>query len=246
MSYRQQFSTVDNAQAYDEQEYGAGSYGQLLWQIEQAQLAQIFATFRRTHAKVDVLDFAAGSGRILSFVERLSDSAVGIEISEQMAERARQRVERAPVLCRDITVPGAQIEGTYDIITAFRFILNAEPALRRSAMLALRQRLRDRSSLIIFNNHGNMWSHKAILYPLHAARHGRGPKTSGNYLSHRQVTRLAKSVGLRVQRAYGCGVIGARLTRALPEEHLLRWETTLAASPLSWIAVNQMYVARLA
>jgi hypothetical protein len=118
--------------------------------------------------------------------------------------------------------------------------------LRRSAMLALRQRLRDRSSLIIFNNHGNMWSHKAILYPLHAARHGRGPKTSGNYLSHRQVTRLAKSVGLRVQRAYGCGVIGARLTRALPEEHLLRWETTLAASPLSWIAVNQMYVARLA
>jgi Methyltransferase domain len=246
MSYRQQFSALNDAQTYDEREYGSGSYGQLLWQIEQAQLAQIFCTFRKTHPTVEVLDFAAGSGRILSFVERLSDIAVGIEISEHMAERARDRVERASVLCRDITVPGAEVEGKYDIITAFRFFLNAEPELRRSAMQALRQRLRDKSSLIVFNNHGNIWSHKAILYPLHATRRGKRPKTSGNYMSHRQVTSLGRSVGLRVERAYGCGVIGARLARVLPKKHLIRWEAALAATSFSRIGVNQMYVARLA
>lgn len=246
MSYRQQFATTDAAQTYDEQEYAADSYGQILWQIEQSQLSAIMYALRATLPTIDLLDFATGSGRILSFLESMSDTSVGIEISESMAERARHRVSRSTVLCRDITLPDTPIEGTYDVITAFRFILNAEPALRRLALLALRDRLRDQTSRLIFNNHGNLWSHKAILYPIHALRRAGKPATSGNTMTHRQVMDLIESVGMRAERVYGCGVLGARLARLGTAERVLEWELSLARSSLWRAGVNHIYVARLA
>jgi SAM-dependent methyltransferase len=245
MSYRQQFSSMSDAQSYDEGQYGDGSYGQLLWQIEREQLAAIVAKFRTTHPKIDLLDFATGTGRILSFVESLTDSSIGIDISDSMVERARRRVRRSIVLCRDITTD-SQVEGKYDMITAFRFILNAEPDLRRLAFSALRDRLRDRSSVIVFNNHGNLWSHKAVLYPVHMIRRASRPTTAGNYLTHRQVLSLAEDVGLRVQRVHGCAMFGGRLARWVPEQQVLRWERALAASSISRVGGNQIYLARLA
>jgi SAM-dependent methyltransferase len=246
VSYRQQFSSEIAARSYDERVYGSGSYSQLLWLIEQEQLREIICKLRGTHPRIDLLDFAAGSGRILSFVEPLVDTSVGIEISESMVERARRRVKRSSVLCRDITRADSKVEGKYDVITAFRFVLNAEPDLRVLALRALRDRLRDGSSVLVLNNHGNLWSHKAILYPVHTMRRAGRPTTSGNYLTHRQVLSLAQSAGLRAERVHGCGVFGGRLARFVPEARLLRWERALAASAVSRVGVNQTYIARLA
>jgi hypothetical protein len=246
VSYRQQFATEAAARSYDEREYAADSYGQILWQIEQDQLRTIISRLRSTHDSIDLLDFATGSGRILSFAESLVETSVGIEISESMAARARSRLTQSTVLCKDITVRGSELEAKYDIITAFRFVLNAEPALRELGLLALRDRLRDNSSVLVFNNHGNLWSHKAILYPMHAARRAGGPVTSGNYMTHQQVMRLMDTVGLCAERAYGCGVLGARLGRFIAADRLLRWERSLAASMVSRAGVNHTYIARLA
>lgn len=246
MSYRQQFSTPLDARAYDEREYRPGSYGDVLWQIEQEQLRAVIEAFRRTHPTIELLDFATGSGRVLSYVESMVDASVGIEVSESMAERARARVTRSTVLCRDITLAGAPVEGFYDMITAFRFVLNAELELRRAGLRALAARLRDSSSVLVFNNHGNLWSHKALLYPVHTIRRGRAPRTSGNYLTHRQITGLMAEVGLRAERVHGCGVIGGRLARWVPPTRLLRWERRLTRSRLARLGVNQIYLARLA
>jgi hypothetical protein len=246
MSYREQFATKTAAQSYEDREYASDSYGQILWQIEQQQLRTLITDLRSTHATIDALDFATGSGRILSFIESLANTSVGIEISEPMAALARSRVAASTILCKDITAADASIEGRYDLITAYRFLLNAEPALRQSALLALRDRLRDASSILIFNNHGNLWSHKAILYPVHSLGRGHQPATSGNYLTHRQIKLLMKRVGLRAERMYGCGVLGARLVRTGSPQHLLAWEQRLANSVLWRAGVNQTYVAQLA
>lgn len=244
MSYRDQFTAGRAAVAYDQEQYRPGSYGDLLWQVEQQQLRDVVGQLRAGHRRIDHLDFATGTGRVLGFLRPLVDTAVGIEVSEAMAERARRRVPSATVLCRDIAAAGVPVEGRYDLITAFRFLLNAEPALRTAALAALARRLRDTSSVLVVNNHGNLWSHKALLWPVHQAAGRVRPGSSGNYLSHRAVLRLVGQAGLRVERVLGCGVLGARLAGRLPVGRVADWERRLAATRAAGAAVNRMYVCR--
>jgi SAM-dependent methyltransferase len=243
MSYRDQFTEDASALQYDEAEYGPASYSRILWEFEKTQLAALITAFRATHTEIRYLDFACGSGRIISFVENLVSESRGIEISQSMAQRARDRVTRSEIICRDITRTDLDAEGKYDVITAFRFLLNAEPQLRQSALAALRERLRSDESVIIFNNHGNLWSHKALLYPTHAVRRRGRRLNCGNYLTHGQVMKIAADVGLRARRVNGCGLLGGRLVERYPSNLLIGIERRFAASEISRFAVNQLYVA---
>jgi len=162
-----------------------------------------------------------------------------------MARRARERAPAARILCQDITHPGFAAEERYDVITAFRFFLNAEPELRIAGFRALATRLRDRSSLLIFNNHGNLVSYKLATGPAKRIRHHGHQRQSGNYLSHRTITRLAEASGLRIIAVRGCGLIPARVAARLPTEIMLRLERRMARGHFARFGVNQMYVARL-
>ena len=44
-----------------------------------------------------------------------------------MLDRARSRCRQSTLICADITRTDGTIEGQYDLITAFRFLTNAEP-----------------------------------------------------------------------------------------------------------------------
>ena len=245
LSYSSHFDSneaVDYARMYDEP-----SYSKLLWQVEQAQLERLLARFRATHPHIDHLDFASGTGRIIQFIEGRVDTSVGIEISPDMIEIARSRVKKSRLICKDITAPGAEVEGQYDLITAFRFVLNAEPNLRLAALRALRARLRDASSWLIFNNHGNLWSHKALLWPYHRVRRaGSGRLPAGNYLSHSEIMEATRAAGLEAERVQGCGVLSAKMLKILPFDRLVQLEQWLAErEELSRWGVNQLYVARM-
>lgn len=244
-SYRRHFDDPDAAAIYELQ-YSHYSYSGLLWELEQAQLMRLVTELRTTRPRLDYLDFACGTGRVISFLEAHVDSAIGIEISPWMAKRAQAAVRNATILCADITTEDHRIERRYDLITAFRFVLNAEPSLRLAGLKALRARLKDDSSMLIFNNHGNIFSHKAILWPYHRLRKGMGGhRMKGNYLSNLTVHRLAKAAGLRIEAVYGAGLFGGKVAKLAPER-LLNWAERQAASArmLRPILVNQMYVAR--
>lgn len=245
-SYRNRFNSVEWAHAYDKYQYSKGTYGDLLWGIEQEYLRKLVDEFRSGHHIVDYLDFATGTGRIVSYMEDLVDTAVGIEISEAMAERASERVKSARILCRDITEPGAPIEGQYDFITAFRFLLNAEPTLRLAGLKALAARLRDESSFLVFNNHGYLWSYRMLAYPVYALRALEKGVSKPNYLTHRDVMRLVAQAGMHIDRVMGCGVFSGKVASMMPVDKALRLEKFAAQSfPLSRFGVNQIYVARL-
>jgi len=123
-------------------------------------------------------------------------------------------------------------------------VLNAEPGLRLAGLRAAAARLRDETSWLVFNNHGNLWSHKLVLYPVHRLRHLGQARREGNYLSHREVLELAHAAGLRIERVLGCGLIGGRLARLMDFERVVEREARLAASLVSRFGANQMYVAR--
>lgn len=245
-TYRENFTGSTKPQEYDRQ-YEKHSYGEILWTIERQQLFEFVRRFRQSHSRIDYLDFAAGTGRVISFLEEHVDSAVGIEISPAMIKNAESKLKRGRMLCADITVPEAPLEGRYDLITAFRFFLNADPDLRCAAMNSLAMRLKDQSSRLIFNNHGNLWSHKLAMWPFHAVRRaGRGFISEGNYMTLEQAKKLADKAGLVIEKVMGCGVLGPKARWIIPYEALLSIEARLGATAFArQFGVNQMYVARL-
>jgi hypothetical protein len=159
-----------------------------------------------------------------------------------MLSVAAPKLRRSELICADITKPDAP-DGSYDLITAFRFFLNAEPPLRIAVMRALASRLKNARSLLVFTNHGNPLSYKAAAWPIHRTRQllfGRRP--AGNYLTHRQVRQLLDESGLQIVERSGCGLISPRLFKIAPstagsiERRFGRGGLARA------VGVNQLYV----
>jgi hypothetical protein len=118
--------------------------------------------------------------------------------------------------------------------------------LRLTALKALAARLRDRDSLLVFNNHGNLWSHKLLTWPYHAARRmGKGRSVKGNYLTTGQVRRLLPKAGLKLLDIRGCGFYSSKILKVRSYDATLRAEQRAAHGALSRFCVNQLYVAGL-
>lgn len=247
-TYRDQFQDPTRAQDYAERQYAPGKYSDLLWRIEQSALDRVVSRMRTDHARIEHLDFACGTGRVVGHLAGQVDGSSGIDIAAPMLEYARKAAPSATIVHGDLTTDESLTPGPFDLVTAFRFILNAEPGLRVRAMRALVARLRDDSSLIVFNNHGNPWSHKALLWPVHALRRkGKGYLSEGNYMTHAQVMQLAEEAGLRIISRYGYGHVGAKALRLLPFKAALGLDRMLAGVwDLQRLGVNQLYVAKKA
>lgn len=245
-SYRKNFLKSTKPLEYD-QRYAKHSYDEIIWSIEKRQLLDFVANFRRENSRIDYLDFASGTGRIIAALEDHVDSAVGFEISPAMADLAENKLKRARIICKDITSPDEPVEGKYDLITAFRFFLNAESSLKQAAMDSLAKRLKDRSSRLIFNNHGNLWSHKLIMWPVHAIRRaGKGYIEQGNYMTLKQAKQLAGKSGLIIETMMGCGVFSPKSRWIFSSDRLLRIESRVSESVFArYFGVNQMFIARL-
>jgi len=244
-TYREQFQDEKRAKEYAESHYAVGTYADLLWRIEQRRLERIVRSLRSRCDRIDHLDFACGAGRVAARLEPLVDSSTAIDIAEPMLRIARDAVKAAEIVQGDLSTEAELLPGPFDLITAFRFILNAEPELRVRSMRAMASRLRDNNSIIVFNNHGNPLSHKCLMWPVHMIRRqGTEYRSEGNYMTHEQVTQLAREVGLRIIDRFGYGHLSAKALQLLPFGAALRMEQALAGAWwLQRLGVNQLYIA---
>src|SRR5437879_5027917 len=108
ISYSDRFKDQGAVDYYESKEYGPESYSTFIWQLEQPALERIIVNFKQgRRAPLRLLDFACGTGRILSCVEKLVDVAEGIDISSNMVELARKKCTKARLQVGDIlTNPG--------------------------------------------------------------------------------------------------------------------------------------------
>ena len=241
--YRRRFVDADEAKKYDalfveveEQSYAFT----VLWHFEKKFLDTIVTELRATHDTIDYLDFAAGTGRIIAHLEDKVDVATAIEIAPAMLDVAATRVKRARLLCVDVTEADTPPEGRYDLITAFRFFLKADPQLRLSAMKALASRLKDERSLLVFNNHGHaprlpvlrwLWSRP------------RGAKDS---MTDKEVRNLVRQTGLRIDRVTGYAQVPARIAKIFSTTGARKLEALMSKWPLvPRLGIYQLYVVRL-
>jgi SAM-dependent methyltransferase len=243
-SYRETFSRDISAARYDEIVYATGSSADLLWQAEYRVLRPLAAAALKGRVAAAYLDFACGTGRVLASLEDLAVHAVGIDVSQPMLDRARSRCSKATLICTDITKTNASPEGQYDLITAFRFLTNAEPALRSAALAALHARLKDNGTLLI-NSHGNPWSYRLLLLPYHWLKDKRAGRPLFGYLSNREAHRLLRAAGFRVETTIGMGFVPQKLLRLLGARIASRIEARLAGVPVvRRFGLNQLFLCR--
>jgi SAM-dependent methyltransferase len=139
------------------------------------------------------LDFACGTGRMLSALAPFFQEVIGVDVSESMVSAARLKVEKAAFHIVDLTTQDISM-GQFDLITAFRFFGNAEPTLRREALRVLRSKLRD-DGLLVLNNHRNP----------SALREKLSGSANGMDLTLRALTLLLTETGFRMIKSIPIG-----------------------------------------
>lgn len=146
-SYRTSHTSAGYGEFYDSTIF-AGYAGDLWHRYEEPMLTR-WLRDARSRGATTALDFACGTGRITEVVRREIPTVVGVDVSAEMLERARDRCPDVTFVERDITTGDVGDIPPADVITAFRFFQNAEPELRHSVLDALGARLATGGELIV-------------------------------------------------------------------------------------------------
>lgn len=183
--------------------YTESGWLQYIWSREQEVLFEIISRFFQNRS-VHLLDFACGTGRILSALENRVASAVGVDVSESMLAVARPKLKRSTLVLKNIVVDNPFPSEQFDLITAFRFFVNAEPELRHKVMSALVP-LMKKDGYLIFNNHHNYYSLRRAYQRFYANLRQR-PCTK-NFQMMSECRDLAKTHGLEIVAIYSIGIL---------------------------------------
>lgn len=206
VTFAESFKHVLDVHHYEENVYSPDGFDSFVWSLQRPVLLHHVRQLRAALGRISYLDFACGTGRIVSAVEELTDRSVAIDVSEGMIALARPKVRRSELVVGDLLHDPTLVSGPFDVITAFRFFLNVEPQLRLSALTTLAQLMRGAHSRLIFNVHGNRHSvrHMGI-----ERRRRRGE--IHNEMSLAEITRLVRQAGLTIESSYGYGILPRRL-----------------------------------
>jgi ubiquinone/menaquinone biosynthesis C-methylase UbiE len=237
--YRSCHASLDAASGY-ERTYASGYYAAQWEQLEKPLVARLFAELQASGA-ARMLDMACGQGRITLLGAEYFREVLGIDYSAEMLSVARDRMRRQQEL------PGTEIrfaaadvrdftaEPPFDVVTAFRFFLNAEDALRREGVRCARRNLKSGGTFIT-NVHVAGGSPLAMFYRLSkAARRlrGRPPNPVRNFISLHEFRRFLDGEGFDVTQVYRYSILPriGRLTDSLAERHLAKIENFARVIP---------------
>jgi len=217
ISYRESHKYEGKGAEY-EAYYQNKSWQRYLWSREREIILRILEKYF-TGRDVHLLDFACGTGRITELLENRVKTSTGIDVSGSMLAIAREKLKRTEIIETDITAENVFKPRKFNLITAFRFFLNAEPDLRSAAIEALAELL-DEDGYLVFNNHQNSGSPWIKLRYAHYRK--KNPEGTFNVMSIEQMKKLAEGAGLKIIKIYPTGFfhppkvpVSYRLNRAI-------------------------------
>lgn len=151
MSYKYSHRWEKFANDYDKNI--SSKFESRIYKIEENILTNIFHRYWSKDSQI--LDFACWTWRITSFIKSQYPNIVGYDISDEMLMVANKKYKNISFYKKDIL--NERIIDKFDIITSFRFFLNAEYDLKKDILLSL-YNLLDKNGIIIFNIHMNKLS----------------------------------------------------------------------------------------
>ena len=181
--------------------YQSKAWQRFLWSREQEILLRILEKYFDGR-DVHLLDFACGTGRITEFLENRVKTPMGIDVSDSMLTIAQEKLKRTELIKADITAENILKPRKFNLITAFRFFLNAEPELRSAAFKKLADLLEE-DGYLVFNNHQNSGSPWMRLRFAHYRK--KNPQGTFNVMSIEQMKNLAEGAGLEIVEIYPAG-----------------------------------------
>ena len=200
ISYRDSHTYAAKGAEY-ERHYETQPWDRFLWSREREILLKVLDKYFAGR-DVHLLDFACGTGRITSLLEDRVETSTGVDVSGSMLAVARDKLKRTEIIEADITAENILKPRTFNLITAFRFFLNAEPELRSAAIAELVELLAE-DGYLVFNNHHNLGSPWIRL--LHWRHRHKNPEGIFNVMSIEQMIELAESAGLEIVEIYPVG-----------------------------------------
>lgn len=202
--YRNSHLAPDKGITYEKtfQEYPYRNY---VWSWEKRILKEVVTGYFHDQENIRYLDFACGTGRIIGYVENLVTSSTGVDISDSMLEVGRQNVKRSELIKVDLTSDNIFAGQTFDLITTFRFFLNAQPELRE-AVIKILANLLSEDGYLVFNIHMNEGSTAERMRHLYNWIKHR-PEGSYHTMSRQHVIEMVEKAGLQLVRTYHFGLI---------------------------------------
>ena len=127
---------------------------------------------------------------------------MGIDYSPNMISIAECKVENTRLVVADVIIDDSMFDKDYNLITCFRFLLNAQPEFRVEILKYLSTKLTD-DGLLVIKVHGISTVYKFIPTMLHKI----GFYPYRNCLSYFESRRLLWDSNLEVMKIYGLGFI---------------------------------------
>ncbi|MEM7125472.1 MAG: class I SAM-dependent methyltransferase [Chloroflexota bacterium] len=239
--YSDRFKTQEVVAKYENTEYAPNSYSSYIWSLQREVLSELIRAQHEKHGPLKLLDFACGTGRILSFVESQVAEAVGIDISEDMAQVARTKCQTSQIYVGDILEDANLAADEFNVITCFRFFLNTEHSIRTRVLRELHKRLNKENGILVTNIHGNSRSVRsgALLYRslIHSERHAQ--------MSPRQIKQMFDECGFEIVDLNGFGILPPNLYRTSFKASAAWLDRTCADIRLfAPISVDLLYVCK--
>jgi ubiquinone/menaquinone biosynthesis C-methylase UbiE len=200
ISYRESHKYKGKSAEY-EAYYQNKAWQRFLWSREQEILIKILKKYFEGK-DINLLDFACGTGRITEFLENRVKTSTGVDVSGSMLAIAKEKLKRTEIIEADITAENILKPRKFNLITAFRFFLNAEPELRSAAIKAIAELLDD-NGYLVFNNHqnsGSPWIRLRIAY-----YRKKNPEGIYNVMSIEQMKKLIEEAELEIIEIYPAG-----------------------------------------
>jgi 2-polyprenyl-3-methyl-5-hydroxy-6-metoxy-1,4-benzoquinol methylase len=227
-----------------------------IFALEREVLLQIFQGLCCGDPETRYLDFACGTGRILTVFRHAIRVEVGVDTSLGQLRVARQKVPDAELVHGNlVTDPGLLSHRQFELITSFRLLLHLEPRNRPSVLRTLRAHLAPGGVLVV-DNHMNRYSvlgwlaflaHKVLRMPRkpHVPSGRRGIIGT---MSEQEVRDTLAAAGLSVVKVHRLFVLpGHRSFLLLPARWLVGTERFLSRLPLlNRLSKNQIFVCRAA
>jgi SAM-dependent methyltransferase len=241
-TYREYFDETE-AGRYQDVVYGDRSHATLVWEIQRDLVDALLDDPTFVPHREAYLDFACGTGRITGHVAPRFEHAVGVDISASMLAHAAERLPDVELVCANVSEDPGSVEGPFDLVSMFRFVLNADPDDVAAALTWVRSRLRDDDSRVLANNQGNQYSYMLGWKMARVALRRDHRRETGNILSDRRIAEIFRAGGFEVERRVGCGLLPPAALRAIDYDRLLGLERRLQPR-VGRAGFDQLYVLR--
>jgi SAM-dependent methyltransferase len=248
-SYTGRFTDASDARHYENAEYAPGSYSNWIWELQRPYVQREIVAIREDRSGIRLLDFACGTGRVLSFVENLADESIGIDISAEMLRLAAAKCRKSTLIEGNLTENLSLVAGPFDVVTMFRFILNAGPELSSTILRILHPLLLAGRGRLICNVHGNSRSLRRFALATHRSGHSSRSTQPGKpppmleQMSPRQIVDLFRQTGYRVSSTYGFGLFPRMCYRGAASSVFKACDKIAAGNTwLKWVSTDLLFV----